>query len=133
MNRVAQHPLHGFLGALAAVAVLSIMDAVMKALVIALGIYSVSVWRSLFNVALTTGLYLPRRSPWPSRPTLKLHIVRGIVVTVMAALFFWAIGRVPLAQAIAQKNRAAMTVTTMPRTICSLRVGRLGQGDRRGR
>lgn len=101
MNRVAQHPLHGFLGALGAVAILSVMDAVMKALVIALGIYAVSIWRSLFNLALTSGLYLPRRRALPDRFTLRLHIARGVVVTVMAALFFWAIGRVPLAQAIA--------------------------------
>ena len=46
-------------------------------------------------------LYLPRRRPWPSRTTLRVHITRGIVVTVMAGLFFWGIGRVPLAQAIA--------------------------------
>ncbi|HVH37567.1 MAG TPA: DMT family transporter [Sphingomicrobium sp.] len=124
MNRVAQHPLHGFLGALAAVAVLSIMDAVMKALVIALGIYSVSVWRSLFNVALTTGLYLPRRSPWPSRPTLKLHIVRGIVVTVMAALFFWAIGRVPLAQAIALTFIAPLIAMMLASTFLHEKIGR---------
>ncbi|HET7709701.1 MAG TPA: DMT family transporter [Sphingomicrobium sp.] len=101
MNRVAQHPLHGFLGALAAVGILSVMDAVMKALVIALGIYAVSIWRSLFNLALTSVLYLPRRLPWPDQATLRLHIIRGVVVTIMAALFFWAIARVPLAQAIA--------------------------------
>jgi len=101
VNRVVQHPLHGFLGALAGVGILSVMDAVMKALVIALGIYAVSIWRSLFNLALTAGLYLPRRSRWPNRATLRLHIARGMVVAVMAALFFWAIGRVPLAQAIA--------------------------------
>jgi S-adenosylmethionine uptake transporter len=101
VNRVVQHPAHGFLAALAAVAVLSVMDALMKALVIALGIYAVSIWRAIFNLALTSGLYLPRRSPWPNRPTLRLHILRGVVVTVMAALFFWAIARVPLAQALA--------------------------------
>ena len=101
MNRVAQHPLHGFLGALAAVGILSVMDALMKALVIALGIYAVSIWRSLFNLLLTGALYLPRRSPWPSGPNLRLHVGRGVIVTVMAGLFFWAIGRVPLAQAIA--------------------------------
>jgi len=101
VNRVVQHPLHGFLAALAAVAILSVMDAVMKALVIAIGIYAVSIWRSLFNLALTSGLYLPRRAVWPDRFTLRLHIFRGVVVTVMAALFFWAIARVPLAQALA--------------------------------
>ena len=101
MNRVAQHPVQAFAAALGAVAVLSIMDAVMKALVIAIGIYAVSIWRSIVNLTLTGALYLPRRLPWPSRATLKIHVARGVVVTLMAALFFWGIGRVPLAQAIA--------------------------------
>lgn len=101
MNRVAQHPIQAFLAALGAVAILSIMDAVMKALVIAIGIYAVSIWRSIVNLILTSSLYLPRRLPWPSRATLKIHVARGVVVTIMAALFFWGIGRVPLAQAIA--------------------------------
>src|SRR5215217_5743101 len=77
------------------------MDAVMKALVLAIGLYAVSIWRSVLNLVLTSGLYLPRRLPWPGRPILRLHLLRGAVTTVMAALFFWGIGRVPLAQAIA--------------------------------
>lgn len=101
MNRVAQHPVQAFLAALAAVAVLSVMDAVMKHLVLAIGILAVSVWRSLASLILSAALYLPRRSSWPDRTTLRIHISRGVVVTVMAALFFWGIGRVPLAQAIA--------------------------------
>ena len=101
MNRVAQHPVQAFAAALAAVGVLSIMDAVMKALVIAIGIYAVSIWRSLVTFAVSAGLYLPRRKEWPSRATLKIHIWRGVIVMVMALLFFWGIGRVPLAQAIA--------------------------------
>ena len=101
MNRVAQHPVQAFAAALAAVGILSVMDAVMKALVLAIGIYSVSVWRSVVGCILAGSLYLPRRLPWPSWPTLKIHIARGVIVTVMAFLFFWGIGRVPLAQAIA--------------------------------
>ena len=38
MNRVAQHPVQAFLAALAAVGTLSIMDAVMKHLVLVIGI-----------------------------------------------------------------------------------------------
>ena len=72
----------------------------MKHLVIALGIFAVSVWRSLANLGLAGSLYLPRRLPWPRRATLRIHIVRSVVVMVMALLFFWGIGRVPLAQAI---------------------------------
>ena len=101
MNRVAQHPVRGFLAALGAVAVLSIMDAVMKHLVLVIGIVAVSVWRSAANLSVSAILYLPRRSSWPDRKTMRVHVLRGVVVTIMAALFFWGIGRVPLAQAIA--------------------------------
>lgn len=101
MNRVAQHPVQAFTAALAAVGILSIMDAVMKGLVIAIGLFAVSVWRSLLNLAISAALYLPVRVTQPDRKTLLIHVSRGIVVMVMAALFFWGIGRVPLAQAIA--------------------------------
>ena len=77
------------------------MDAVMKHLVLAIGILAVSVWRSLANLVLSAILYLPRRLPMPGRKTLKIHVSRGVLVTGMAFLFFWGIGRVPLAQAIA--------------------------------
>jgi S-adenosylmethionine uptake transporter len=100
VRRVA-HPVQGFLAALAAVAVLSIMDAVMKHLVLVIGIFAVSVWRAVANLVLSAGLYLPRRETWPSRRTLRIHVARSVVVTIMAVLFFWGIGRVPLAQGIA--------------------------------
>ena len=101
MNRVAQQSGRAFAVALAAVALLSVMDAVMKHLVIAIGIVAVSIWRSLANLVLSGGLYLPRRLPWPDRTALRIHIARGVLGTVMAFLFFWGIGRVPLAQGIA--------------------------------
>ncbi len=100
MRRVT-HPVQGFLAALGAVAVLSIMDAVMKHLVIVIGIVAVSIWRAVVNLLLSGGLYLPRRQTWPSRRILWIHVSRSVVVTIMAVLFFWGIGRVPLAQAIA--------------------------------
>jgi drug/metabolite transporter (DMT)-like permease len=95
------HPVQGFLAALGAVAVLSIMDAVMKHLVLVIGIFAVSIWRAIANLALSAGLYLPRRRKWPDRRILWIHVSRSVVVTIMAVLFFWGIGRVPLAQAIA--------------------------------
>lgn len=77
------------------------MDAVMKHLVLAIGIIAVSVWRAAANMAISAALYLPRSKTWPSRSNLKIHIWRSVIVVVMAFLFFWGIGRVPLAQAIA--------------------------------
>jgi S-adenosylmethionine uptake transporter len=101
VNRVPQIPVQAFLVALAAVGILSIMDAVMKGLVIALGIFAVSVWRAVVNLAIASALYLPRRLPWPTRAILRIHVARAVLVTIMAVLFFWGIARVPLAQAIA--------------------------------
>jgi len=101
VNRVAQQPVKAFATALLAVAALSIMDAVMKHLVIVIGIIAVSVWRSVGNLAISAVIYLPGRKRWPSRRTVRVHVIRGVIVTGLAFLFFWGIGRVPLAQAIA--------------------------------
>jgi S-adenosylmethionine uptake transporter len=101
VNRVVQHPVQAFLAALAAVGTLSIMDAVMKHLVLVIGIFAVSVWRAAANLLVASIIYLPRRGPWPDKKVMRVHIARSVIITVMAFLFFWGIGRVPLAQAIA--------------------------------
>jgi S-adenosylmethionine uptake transporter len=124
VNRVAQHPLKAFATALAAVALLSIMDAVMKGLVIAIGIVAVSVWRSAANFAISAALFLPTRPAWPSASTMRLHLLRSIVVTLMAGLFFWGIGRVPLAQAIALTFIAPLIALLLAALILREHVGR---------
>ena len=123
MNRVAQHPVKAFAVTLVAVGALSIMDAVMKGLVIAIGIVAVSLWRATANFLLSAALYLPRRRGWPSRSTLRIHAIRGVVVTVMAGLFFWGIGRVPLAQAIALTFIAPLIALLLAAVILDERVG----------
>ncbi len=123
MNRVPQHPVHAFAVALAAVATLSIMDAVMKALVIALGIFAVSVWRAVANLIVASALYLPRRLPWPSAATLRIHVGRAVLVTVMAVLFFWGIARVPLAQAIALTFIAPLIALLLAAVFLGERIG----------
>jgi S-adenosylmethionine uptake transporter len=124
VNRVAQHPVQAFLVALSAVAILSIMDAVMKHLVIAIGIFAVSIWRSLANLGIAAALYLPGRSAWPTRATLRLHLSRGVVVTIMALLFFWGIGRVPLAQGIALTFIAPLVALLLAALFLDERIGR---------
>jgi S-adenosylmethionine uptake transporter len=123
VNRVAQHSLKAFAAALGAVAVLSIMDAVMKHLVLAIGIFAVSVWRSLANLVVSAFLYLPRRATWPEGKTLRVHVGRGIVVTVMAFLFFWGIGRVPLAQGIALTFIAPLIALLLAAIFLKERIG----------
>ena len=125
MNRVAQLPVKAFAVALAAVGALSIMDAVMKHLVIAIGIVAVSAWRALANLGISAALYLPTRKTWPDKRALRIHIVRSVVVTLMAFLFFWGIGRVHLAQAIALTFIAPLISLLLAAIFLGERIGRL--------
>jgi len=101
MTAPRQQPILAFTVALAAVAVLSAMDAVMKLLVLAIGLYATSVWRAIVGLILSSLLYLPQRKAWPARKIIRLHVARGAVVTAMGLLFFFGLGRIPMAQAIA--------------------------------
>jgi S-adenosylmethionine uptake transporter len=83
------------------IALFSGMDAVMKGLVLAIGAYSTMLWRSFVGVGLAGLGYGVRWRRWPEPPVLRLHIARGVLTTFMGLLFFWGIGHVPLAQAIA--------------------------------
>jgi S-adenosylmethionine uptake transporter len=69
--------------------------------VIAIGTFTTIFWRNLVGVGMSGALYLAQPSPWPSQSTMRLHIARGALSTVMGLLFFWGLARVPLAQAIA--------------------------------
>jgi S-adenosylmethionine uptake transporter len=124
VNRVAQRPVEAFLAALGAVAVLSIMDATMKHLVLAIGLVAVSVWRSLANLIISAAIYLPRRRAWPTWRTLAIHVSKGVVVTLMAGLFFWGIGRVHLAQALALTFIAPLIALLLAALFLGEQIGR---------
>ncbi len=94
-------PLTAFLVGVLGIALFSGMDAVMKGLVLAIGTFATMFWRNLVGVGMSGALYLAQPSPWPSRSTMRLHLGRGMLSTVMGFLFFWGLARVPLAQAIA--------------------------------
>lgn len=87
--------------AVAAIAFYSAMDAVMKALTLGIGVYNAMLWRMLVATAIAGLVWLALRSPRPSRAALRIHLIRGIMSSLMAILFFWGLARVPLAQGVA--------------------------------
>src|SRR4029078_11007133 len=86
---------------LPAVALLALMGAVMKGASLAIGAYSTLVVRSVFGLALATPLWLSSGTGWPAPAVVRLHVLRGVVVTGMSFTFFWGLTRLPLAEAIA--------------------------------
>ena len=80
---------------------LSLMDAFMKDAALSTGTYTATVLRSLIGAALIAPFWLWRRGGWPGKATLKLHVERGIISALMALTFFYALTKLPLAEAIA--------------------------------
>lgn len=99
MNR--DHPLLPIAMTLAGVAMLSLMDAFMKSASLAIGAYSAAVLRAWIGTAIIAPVWIARGGRWPSVPVLKIHLLRGTVSAFMALSFFYALTRLPIAEAIA--------------------------------
>lgn len=79
---------------------LSGMDAAMKVLVLAVGVYNTVLWRSMLATVVAGAGWSagPRTLPKPS--VLRLHALRAAVVGFVLLSFFWGLARLPLAEAI---------------------------------
>ncbi len=93
--------LYPFIVTLIAIALLSLMDVFMKASSIAVGAYSALLIRGMIAVIIIAPLWLWKGQGWPERNAIKLHLIRGTVVTFMALTFFSALVLLPIAEAIA--------------------------------
>lgn len=84
-----------------AIFLLSAMDAAMKGLVIAIGVYNTVLWRSLLATLIAGGTWSAGGRSWPTPRVLRLHGLRAVIVGFVLILFFWGLARLPLAEAIA--------------------------------
>lgn len=82
------------------VAMFGLMDVLMKGAALALGAYAALVWRSLIATALSGFGMLATQNRWPPPQVMRLHILRAVLIAPMALMFFWALTRLPLAEAI---------------------------------
>lgn len=90
-----------FAAALMGVGCLSIMDAFMKEAALTTGTYTATVLRSLFGAAIIAPFWLWKKSGWPTKTAMKIHLERGVISAFMALSFFYALTKLPLAEAIA--------------------------------
>ncbi|NML11753.1 DMT family transporter [Sphingobium sp. AR-3-1] len=110
------------------VALFSVMDAAMKGLSLAIGLYNALLWRAVAGSLLGLTLMLLTRQRWPDRAVLRLHLLRGSVVALMASLFFWALMRMPLAEAIALSFIAPLIALYLAALLLGETVGRQAIG-----
>lgn len=79
----------------------SVMDAFMKLLVLAIGVYNALLWRTLLQSAIGGVAWRAGGGRRIGARALRLHLARGTLTTAMALLFFWGLARVPMAQGVA--------------------------------
>jgi S-adenosylmethionine uptake transporter len=101
MSARTTSPLIAFAVASLGIALFSSMDALLKGLVLSLGLYNALAWRMFAGLAVSAVPYAMAGSKRPGSEVLRIHIVRACVSVVMGLLFFWGLARVPMAQAIA--------------------------------
>lgn len=123
MNRTAS-PAIAFSVAAAGIGFFSLMDAAMKDLVIALGAYNAVLWRNMIGSVLTGALFVGTKAVWPKSDVLRLHAWRSAVVAVMAISFFWALARLPLAEAIGLSFIAPVIALYLAALLLGEKIGR---------
>ncbi|MXP15584.1 EamA family transporter [Altererythrobacter confluentis] len=94
-------PIIPVLTTIAGIAVFSLMDAFMKSASMAAGAYSALLVRSVIGVMLVGPAWWIGSRKWPQPAVIRLHLRRGVVIAGMALTFFFALVRLPLAEAIA--------------------------------
>ena len=120
----SDHPVLPVLAAVAAIGLLSLMDAFMKNAALAVGAYSALLLRAPIGMMLVIPAWRLTGGRWPARSALKIHLVRGAVVTAMAFLFFFGLTRLPLAQTIAISFVAPLIALFLASVILGERIGR---------
>jgi S-adenosylmethionine uptake transporter len=86
--------------AILGIALLSAMDAVIKGLVVRLPVVEVAFARYVVGSCVMLVVWAVLRPPLPSRESLRANGARAVIVVVTAVSFFYALGALPLAEAL---------------------------------
>lgn len=86
--------------AVIAISLLSIMDAMIKGLVVRLPVVEVALLRYLVGSAVMVTLTSVARPGWPRAATVRANALRAVLVVVTATTFFYGLGTLPLAEAL---------------------------------
>jgi S-adenosylmethionine uptake transporter len=118
------------------VALLSVMDAVMKVVSAAYPISEVVGLRYLAGAIFASLAFAVLRGEWPSRDAVRRNLVRAVIVLCTATCFFTAIARLPLVEAITLTFLAPLLMAVLgffilrepvsPRTLIGIGLGLVG-------
>jgi S-adenosylmethionine uptake transporter len=96
--------------AAAGVAVLSLMDAVIKAMAVHYPTFQVACLRFACGSVIATGVVAVLRPGWPSRETVVSNMLRSVTAVLTAISFFYALSQLPLAETLVLSFLAPMFI-----------------------
>jgi drug/metabolite transporter (DMT)-like permease len=88
------------LRAASGIAVLSIMDAVIKGMAAFYPIFQVAFLRFACGSLIVAAVVSVMRPGWPNRETVLANSLRSVIAVVTAVSFFYALGQLPLAETL---------------------------------
>jgi len=107
-----------------AIFLLCLMDAVMRQLTFAIGVYSTVLARSVLACLTMGAVWLSGPRIWPSGSLARLHALRAFTVGGVLILFFWGLARMPMAEAIALSFVAPLVALFMAAFMLGERIQR---------
>lgn len=120
----------------AGIALLCVMDAIIKGLTARYPVFQIAFARYVFGSLLIGALCVAARPGWPSWETLRTNGLRALLVVVTAVTFFYALGTLPLAETLALSfispifvavlGSVLLAETVSPRVAGALGLGFLG-------
>lgn len=121
------------LRAAAGIAVMSVMDAVIKGMAVHYPIFQVAFLRFACGTLIATGVVVALRPGWPSRETVVANLLRSVAAVVTAVSFFYALGQLPLAETLVLSFLSPMFIAVFgllllrervdPRIVLAIAVG----------
>jgi len=124
LNNAASNTALPFIVAMLGISTFASMDVLMKGLAIELGAYNAMFWRTSIALVFSSLLFIRSNKPWPEKTTLRLHVWRGVITSVMAFLFFWGLVYVPLAEAIGLSFIAPLIALYLASVMLKEKIGR---------
>ncbi len=103
--------------AVLAIALGTVVDAIVKGLAPDAGLHHLLAWRFLFGGLIAWTVFRIKGCPRPSIEAIRFHSMRGVLQLLGAALFFYAITQLPLAEATIIGFTAALMVPPVARLL----------------
>ena len=106
----------------AGVALLSLMDGVIKHLVASYHALAVTFGRYVFGAIFAAGIWARAGRPAVTAQMWRAHALRGAVIAVSAVSFFWSLTVLPLAEAVAISFLAPLLIPFFARAVLGERI-----------